>query len=783
MSAPKGPRPAARTYHILVALLCALGAGRAAADGPAGLTEAVIEVSVNERTGGTMLVVLRDPDGRLYLEADDYARLNLVTPTSGGRESDGRHYFPIAALPRVALEFDAASQHLDIKAPPEDFLTTRATAPLRRGVPVTPAEPGAFVNYQLSDQEVAGLRTSGVLAELGTFAAPGVLTTSTVARDTAGDRQTIRLDTTFTHDFVDRLETLNVGDAISDPGSWGNAVRFAGVRWARNFAIRPDLLTTPLITTGGTAVVPSTVDVFVNNQRVSSTAVPPGPFVIDNVPTVTGAGDVSVVVRDALGREQVMTQSFYTGIALLAPGLSQYSIDLGKIREDYSLASNHYGAAVGAATYRRGLTDALTIEGHAEFLAHDAHALGFQLASQASTFGVVTLTLAGGGDGSGNGALVGIGFERRERHVSAVLSTQYATDGFRQVGDELLTGQRFRSRSVAQLGFDVGRAGTLAAAAVVESYRSGPSLETVSLTNSVSVGHAGSVGITVSRSSGIATATSAYLTYTVALGGRRAVTANAVRGSGVGGPANEVYATYIENPPIGPGIGYRFGAATSGNYDADLRTQFEPVDVELQAARNEGITGKSLYVRGAATLLDGQLGATRSLSNSFAVVDVGGIAGVPVYLDNQLVAHSDASGHALLPNLRAYEANRVSVDPEELPLATEIGARTVVLAPGFRSGVVARFPVQRIHGGTFRLVTEDGRPVPAGASVDFGGATFPVAMDGATYVTTYGDAGEGAAHWDGTACRFRLPAPPADDPQPDLGTIECLAPGRDGRAP
>ncbi len=406
-----------------------------------------------------------------------------------------------------------------------------------------------------------------------------------------------------------------------------------------------------------------------------------------------------------------------------------------------------------------------------------------QVASRIDTLGIVTATVAGGGDGNGQGVLTGVGFERREKAVSAVVNVSYATDGFRQVGDETIPGLRFRTKTVGQLGFDVGRAGTLAAAAVLETYRGTPQLATLSLTDSVPIGMQGALSLTLSRTSGTTTANSAYLTYTMALGGRRAATATAVRGSGVGAPANELYATYLENPPVGPGTGWRLGGATTGDYDADLKAQFEPADAEVETARNQGISGTSLYVRGAATLLDGMLGATRSLTNSFAVVDVGGIPDVPVYLDNQLVAHTDSNGHALLPNLRPFEANRVSVDPVELPLATEIDARIVALAPGYRTGVVARFPVSRIHGGTFRLVTDDGKPVPAGASVAYGGAEFPVAMDGTTYITTYAREGEGRAHWDDTACTFVLPAPPADDVLPDLGTIHCAAAGDAGRAP
>jgi outer membrane usher protein len=70
----------------------------------------------------------------------------------------------------------------------------------------------------------------------------------------------------------------------------------------------------------GTATVPSTVDVFVNNSLVTSSQLPPGPFVIDRLPTMSGTGDVSVVVRDALGREQVVTQTFYSSTTLLAGG-------------------------------------------------------------------------------------------------------------------------------------------------------------------------------------------------------------------------------------------------------------------------------------------------------------------------------------------------------------------------------------------------------------------------------------------------------------------------------
>ena len=759
-------------YHILPLLLAFASGVAAGAAEP--LTEAVLEVSVNETTGGEALVVLRDAQGHLWLEASDLARLRLLQPAVESHRAQGRDYFPLLAIPGATVAVDDFAQHVTVTAPPVAFGMTRLSAPARRASGLTAADPGAFLNYQLSDQRIAGSNAAGAFVELGAFAAPGVLTNSVVARAESGATRAVRLDTTLTHDFVERLETLNLGDAVSDPGSWGNAVRFAGLRWVRNFAIRPDLVTTPLLTTGGSAVVPAIVDVFVNNQRVSSGSIPPGPFIVDNVPAVSGSGDVRVVVRDALGREQVMTQPFYSGVNMLAAGLSQYALDVGRIREDYALASFHYGPVLTAATYRRGFSDALTLEAHGEFLAGDAGAFGVNGAVRTGQFGILTATLAAGGDLHDHGMLTGLGFERRERDASFVVNTLYASSGFRQIGDTALAGARFKQRTIAQASVSLGSTGSLSLADVLETYRTLPRQNTVSLTHNLSLGLRGSVGLTLSRTTGATASNVLYLSWTMGITDRRAVTVNATAGTRPGAPVTELYATAMQNAPVGPGSGWRVSSGSAGSYDADWRGQFEPLDIELESARTQGTAGSSIFVRGAATYLDGELHAVRAVTSSFAVVDIG-VPGVPVYLDNQFVAHTNDHGRAILHNLRAYEDNRISIDPQELPLDTTIGARSVVLAPAFRSGVVARFPVERIHAGTFRLVRDDGSAVPAGGIVELNGASFPVALDGLTYVTSLDGGRPGTAAWGAESCTFKLPTPTGRDLLPDLGTVTCHA--------
>jgi outer membrane usher protein len=774
---------ALQTYSGLLLLFC-LAAQSALAAGPRELAEAVLEVTLSAAEPGEMLVVLRGPEGQLYLDEKDFARLRLRIPQAAPYVFEGRRYFDPKGIKGCSVTIDESLQRAVISVPANWLDTTYLSAAERRSPDVTPASPGAFLNYQFSAQQINGQNIGGAYAELGTFAGAGVITSTAVARYGADDNLLVRLDTTYTRDFPATLETLSLGDAISDGASWGNAVRYAGVRWSRNFGLRPDLLTTPLLATAGTATVPSTVDVFVNNQLVTSSQLPPGPFVIDRLPTVSGTGDVSVVVRDALGREQVVTQSFYTSTTLLAQGLTQYSVNLGKIRDDYALESDDYGPVLGEVSYRRGITDSFTLEGHGEYLAGDAHAAGLNAAYGVGRVGVINFTAANGGDSSGSGWLSGVGIEHRGSNTSFVASSLWATSDFSQVGDPLDPAMRMRQRNLLQTGMGLGRFGSLSLAYVRQTYRDSPTQQTLGLTHSIGFGRTGALNFTLTRTrtaaqlpSASQSSTSAYLIFVLPLDNRRAATLSSVGGSGAGAPANEVIASVAQSPPVGQGSGYRFSASTAGNYDADWRQQFHSADLELEVARNQGIDGRSAYLSGAMTFLDGQLDTTRQVTGSFAMVDVAGLADVPVYVENQLTTHTNANGRALLYNLRPYEANRISITPEDLPLDTSIAASSTIMAPPYRSGVIARFPVERVHSGTFKLVTDDGKVVPVGAVVTLKGVQFPVVQDGMVYVTGYDHGMAAEASWNGGHCRFRLEPPPPDDPLPDMGTVRCHAGG------
>lgn len=777
---------------ICAALLALCSTTAVRADDSGGLDlgwrELVLELTVNGVVSGEGFIVLRDASGGLWLEESDFTRLRLHAPHTATHVADGRRFFPLAAIPGTRIDYDDAHSAASISAPGTAFETTDVTfTGSGPRPPLSRSGTGVFLNYQLSGQagHYSGADVASAYTELGFFSPGGVLTNTAVETAQQGTHSFVRLETTLTHDFPSSLQTLRVGDTISVPGSWADAVRFAGLQWGSNYGIRPDLVTTPLLAVTGTAVLPSTVDVFVNGKAVGASEVPAGPFIVNQVPALTGAGDVNIVVKNALGQEQLVSVPFYSAAVMLQPGLSLYDVDAGAVRENYGVSSDDYGPLLATATWRRGLTSSLTGEIHAEALHDGPQAAGVDLAQALDHWAVVTLDIAEGSAAATSampgtpaqpatsGMYTALGIQHVDERLSIMLQAQHASSGFRDVGDVngLLRPQQ---RYIAQAGWNFAHAGSLQAALVEQRNADDTRQQTSALTYQVNVGR-GSLGLNASRTSGDTRDSSFYAFYSLPLGDRSSSSTTARYDSQQQAPKGALLETVQKSPPLGAGDGYVLSAGTDGSYNAEYLRQNNALTLDVAAARYADESAQRLTVSGGAILLGGELRAVRTVTDSFAMVDVGGIPDMTVYFENQPVGRTDDNGVALVPNLRSFDVNRLSIDPLQVPLDATVTDTQIQTVPPYRSGTLVHFPVKRVRSGVFTLQRADGSPVPAGAVVKFQDEEFPVGLEGLTYVTNYDHGTAGEARWNGGRCTFRLPPPPAGGSQPELGVIACTA--------
>jgi outer membrane usher protein len=732
----------------------------------------IAEIRINDQQTGPTLIVRFDAAGALLLRDSDLALLRLRTPSPEALTLDGERHYRFDPGQGAIVLFDEATQSVRLTLPPSAFVETRARAGSPDVPQVTAADLGGFLNYDLYGEKVNELASLGAILEGGAFGRFGVVTSTLLGQNAESRSPVVRLESTWRRDFPDRLQTLRVGDAISTAGAWGRAARFGGVQFGTNFSTQPTLVTTPLLYAQGEAFLPSTVDVFVNGQRVASEDVPPGPFTIDRVPPINGAGQLQVVVTDALGRQQVLAQPYYTGPSLLRAGLNEYSIEAGAVREDYGQRSNAYGDLVLSGTFRRGFTDAFTAEVHAEGQAGGAGAIGVDTALQVGTIGIASLTAAAGGEDD-LGWLAGIGFERNGPKFSVFARTRYATQAFAQLGTATQQ-DRPKQRTFGGIGFNLGRYGSTQLSYGLQTYWSGPDAEAFGLTHSLTLGNLGYLSFVASRATGGGSATNLFLNWTLPLGDRRTASLGVEYSPGAAGEeAFEAVASLQQSLPAGTGAGYYVSLTSSSDAQLDYAYQGRTGLVGVQYARRNGQDGWRANANGGLAFTGAGVMAARTLDESFAVVQLADYPDLTVYLENQPVGRTDAKGRVLLDSLRAYEGNAVSIDPKELPLDASLATPEMTVTPAWRSGPIVRFPVERAMAATLRLVQADGAPVPAGANIVTRAERAPVALDGLVYLTAAAGRQDAVAEWSGHRCRFEFDRPDDGDPLPDLGTIVC----------
>src|SRR5204863_1398973 len=77
--------------------------------------------------------------------------------------------------------------------------------------------------------------------------------------------------------------------------------------------------------------------------------------------------------------------------------------------------------------------------------------------------------------------------------------------------------------------------------------------------------------------------------------------------------------------------------------------------------RNDGQTTFQGQASGAVSLIDGAVFASNRIDDSFAVVDTAGAPGIRVRQENRDVGRTNSRGRFLVPDLRSFEINQLSI--------------------------------------------------------------------------------------------------------------------------
>ncbi|MGH8549457.1 MAG: fimbria/pilus outer membrane usher protein [Methylococcales bacterium] len=713
---------------------------------------------------------LNDGQGRLLVTVDEIKRWRLRLPGAPVVHHQGKDFHGLDGIEGLSYRIDQSTQSISIDAAPDLFAVTTVRGLAPTPTPI-PSSLGGFMNYDILAEYAGGGARLNALAELGAFNAWGVGTANVLGRDLSGSARLIRIDSTWTRDLPAQRSSLRLMDAISRPAEWGASVRFGGIQWATNFATQPRFVSFPLPTLSGESALPSTADLYVNNALRLRREVPAGPFSITDVPVSTGLGEARLIVKDLLGREQIINRPFYVSPRLLSTGLDDYSYEMGLVRNNFGTESFDYGRFFAAGTHRRGFSDRFTGEIHAEVLKRQG-TIGANALYLLPDLGVFGISVAGSHNHSSAGGLAGLSFERQARWLSILGRTQVATSHFTLLG---LEPGKPAPRQISQASVSISASdnGSVSFGYIHQDYRDRPDVKLVTAGYNRRVGSLGYFNFAFTGSLRGAFDPAFSLTFTVPIGERSSLSLNGT----LQPDFQEATVQLQQNLPRGTGYGYRVLASTGTRerLEAGLSAQNDTGLYSVDASRYGNRTAFRGSISGGLAVMAGRAFFARRLDNSFALVQVPDFPNVRIYADNQLAGRTDSNGDALIPRLRAYDQNPIRIEQADLPLDAEIESLELDAVPYFRSGYLLKFPLRRSQGARFKIILPTGQAIPAGARVQITGKReqFPVALKGEVYITGLEAHNQMRAFWQNESCEFEVEFPQSREPIPDLGTVIC----------
>ncbi len=725
-------------------------------DNEAGL-DLYLDVMLNQTSSGLVHFIYRED--QLWANADALQQLGFIVPP------DSTEPIPLSSLSGMKIDYDARRQTLSLIAPLNLLnldTTIRNTRSNQRPQPT--ASPGMLVNYNIyGNQTQNSAKNLSAFTELRAFNALGVLSSTALTTanysvstddNSSGDSdnrrswegRTVRLDTSWSKSLPDKLLTIRTGDILTGALSWTRSTRLGGLQFGTNFDLQPYMATTPLPSFFGSATLPSVVELYVNGLKQYSGEVPTGPFELQTAPSFSGTGNAQLVVTDALGQSTTLEFSLYDTQRLLQRGLSDWSVELGAVRKNYGNKSFDYGNNIAASgTWRYGVSDRFTIETHAEVIQGlgNAGVGGTWLLGRAG--GILFASLAGSQSQGQDGAQYSTSYSWNNSHFNIGVSATGTKGAYRDIGSQYGSTLAHRSEQIST-GYSTQSLGNFGMSYNQVSLADQETTQFASAYWSKSFGQHLSVSANLNQDINDSANSSASIAASFSLG--RNVSMN----SSIQHTAerNVFTADISQSAPSVGGVSWRAQVQKNvNNNDNRDNSSIGLAEVSylghygrVQAGVSVNNDRYSTYASGTGSvvMMGGGVFPTRQINSGFAVVSTDGIANVPVLLQNSLIGTTNSRGLLLVSPLNAYQSNKVSIDPMDLPADLRIDKVSTEATPTESAGTLVTFVITPVRAASVIVVDTGNQPLPLGSQVrqltNIAVPSTIIGFDGEVYLDT-----------------------------------------------
>ncbi|MEI4767292.1 fimbria/pilus outer membrane usher protein [Acinetobacter nosocomialis] len=703
-----------------------------------------LNISINSNPSEDLFSVKQSKDGKLYIRSGDLKTLRVKMD----EHIPDSQWVCINELKGIQFKYLENEQSLNLQVP-SSMLTgysvelsgqQTTSSGLLKMKPLN----AAILNYSLyhtitNDESIFSGSAEGIFnSALGNFSS-GVLYNGSNETSYSHEKW-VRLESKWQYVDPEKVRIYTLGDFVSNSSDWGSSVRLAGFQWSSAYTQRGDIVTSALPQFSGSAALPSTLDLYVNQQKIYSGLVPSGPFDIKQLPFISG-NEVTLVTTDATGQQSITKKPYYFSSKILAKGINEFSVDVGVPRYNYGLYSNDYDDATFASgAIRYGYSNSLTLSGGAEASTDGLSNVGTGFAKNLFGVGVINADLAASQYKDENGYSALVGLEGRiSKNISFNTSYRKVFDNYfdlarvsqiRYLKENQITSEPQNYLSYSALADEIIRAGInynfYAGYGVYVGYN-----QIKYSDNSYKLLSANLSG-SLNKNWGFYS--SAYTDYEnhkdygiyFALRYTPSTRTNAITSvssdSGRLTYRQEVFV--LSEPKINS-----FGWGGYVERDQDAHTNNASIYGSYRA-RAAYLTGRynrigdndqvALSATGSLVAAAGRIFAANEIGDGYAVVTNAGPQSQIINGGINL-GTTDKSGRFLIPSLMPYRENHIYLDPSYLPLNWNVKSTDQKTVVGYRQGTLVDFGAHQVISGLVRIVDKNNTPLLPGYSVRING--------------------------------------------------------------
>lgn len=773
-------------------------------------TSYIVSLKIDYEDSDALVTVYEDNNHDIWIDKKDLTSINLEPDylNSGTTTSkDNNDYVSLKSLQGTSFKLDEQNLDLIINFPvkglkQQDFDYRDSLAEEK----INNSAKSILLNYDLTISRNDSATYLAGLQELDITLNKGSIVNSFLLRHNfktsnrhnhKSMRDSIRLETYWLNDEIDKMASWKIGDAISASADWSGSTRFAGVQYATNFAVKPNFTSYPLLSFAGVSELPSTIDVFANSLPIYTKESKSGKFDINNIPVTTGRGDLVVRVKDIAGKVQTITMPYFISPILLKPGLADFSYSAGLQRQNYGARSYEYSRLVTSIDYMYGMNDRWTLGGHFESLS-DNFAVGTTNIFNLNRFGILSVSLANSNHSLSLKNVRSNAQRFKVDYTTDIGKLTYSTSLTYDWGNFMDTfinprdykvilgraGNVYRT-SLSYCSGDYGTIfGSFTRLTTINSNLSKSKADLIGASYQYNINKNININLNVGSSinskpdkqrqnygslSLIASMDNKSISLSSSKTSKQNLNKSIQISSSIIGQKGWGYNATINNPENKKQRTFDFEIDRYGDYG----------DISLYSFSDNARRSDQISLTGNVIGINKNIYFTRPSNNSFLLVKVADVKNVPIYNNNQLIGKTDANGTLLIPNVPAYVISETRVDERKLPFNVKFSDLTLHTAPRPKSGVIVNFDITKVRPLEMTLKDHHGKLFEVNRAVHIDGVADDqyVGYNGNLYITDIKDLNriEGkSCNESQECCSFDILIDPSNKADIiDLGDVIC----------